>query len=59
MSTRSYLTSKEHTHKKTNIDVNDLIFKAKQEKQKQKKNTLIIAAAAVSTLAVVGFVISL
>lgn len=59
MGTRSYLTNKEQVQRKENIDVNDLLFKVKQERKNKRKSTIIIATATVSTLAAVGIIISL
>jgi len=44
---------------KTRINIVDLIKKAKTEEKKSKRNTILIATAAVSVLAASGLMISL
>ena len=59
MTTNNYLTTKvsELSYKRTNIV--DLINKAKVERKKEKRNTIIYAVGAVSVLAISGLIISL
>tara|TARA_B100001013_G_scaffold275058_1_gene175577 strand:- start:53 stop:232 length:180 start_codon:yes stop_codon:yes gene_type:complete len=54
-----YLEVKKHTKVRTAMNVVDLVNKIKREKRKEKKHTIILAAAAVSALVISGFVISL
>ena len=58
MASYNYMTAKRDDALKS-IDVNELITRAKIEKKREKKNTLAIVAAAISTLAVVVIIISL
>ena len=58
MASYNYMAAKRDVGSKS-IDVNELITKAKIEKKREKKNTLAIVAAAISTLAVVVIIISL
>jgi|TARA_B110000438_G_C15613732_1_gene563373 hypothetical protein len=46
------------SYKSTNVNIVNLLKKTKDEKTKEKKQNLYIAAAAVSILAISGFVIS-
>ena len=59
MTINNYITTKVTTssYKKTNIV--DLLNKAKVEQKKEKRNTIIYAAGAVSLLAISGLIISL
>lgn len=56
---QNYIESKnrDYVHKATNVV--ELIKKAKLEEKKEKRQTLMIVAAAVSTLAISGFIIAL
>ena len=58
MASYNYMTAKRDDVGKS-IDVNELITRAKIEKKREKKNTLAIVTAAISTLAVVVIIISL
>lgn len=58
MATYNYMAAKRDDVSKS-IDVNELITRAKIEKKREKKNTLAIVTAAISTLAVVVIIISL
>ena len=58
MASYNYMAAKRDVGSKS-IDVNELITKAKIEKKREKKNTLAIVAAAISTLAVVVIIIAL
>ena len=58
MASYNYMTAKRDDALKS-IDVNELITRAKIEKKREKKNTLAIVAAAISTLAVVVIIIAL
>ena len=51
--------SKNYNFPKKNTNIVDLIKKAKTEEKKSKRNTILMATAAVSVLAVSGVVISL
>ena len=51
--------SKNYNFPKKNTNIVDLIKKAKTEEKKSKRNTILMATAAVSVLAVYGLVISL
>ena len=59
MTINNYITTKVTTssYKRTNIV--DLINKAKVERKKEKRNTIIYAVGAVSVLAISGLIISL
>ena len=59
MTINNYITTKVTTssYKRTNIV--DLLNKAKVEQKKEKRNTIIYAAGAVSLLAISGLIISL
>ena len=58
MASYNYMTAKRDDESKS-IDVNELITRAKIEKKREKKNTLAIVTAAISTLAVALIIISL
>ena len=58
MASYNYMAAKRDVGSKS-IDVNELITKAKIEKKREKKNTLAIVTAAISTLAVAVIIISL
>ena len=58
MASYNYMTAKTDVGRKS-IDVNELITKAKIEKKREKKNTLAIVTAAISTLAVAVLIIAL
>ena len=58
MASYNYMTAKRDDALKS-IDVNELITKAKIEKKREKKNTLAIVTAAISTLAVAVLIIAL
>ena len=58
MASYNYMTAKRDDGIKS-IDVNELITRAKIEKKREKKNTLAIVTAAISTLAVVVIIIAL
>ena len=55
----NYLMSKKQDQRAKPINVVDLIRKAKFKEKKEKRQVVIIASAAVSALAAIGFVISL
>ena len=59
MTTDNYLATKVSgsSYKRTNIV--DLINKARAEQRKEKRNTIIYAAGAVSLLVISGLIISL
>ena len=58
MASYNYMAAKRDVGSKS-IDVNELITKAKIEKKREKKNSLAIVTAAISTLAVAVIIISL
>ena len=58
MASYNYMTAKRDDGSKS-INVNELITRAKIEKEREKKNTLAIVTAAISTLAVVVIIIAL
>ena len=58
MATYNYMVAKRDDVSKS-IDVNELITRAKIEKKREKKNSLAIVTAAISTLAVVVLIIAL
>ena len=58
MASYNYMAAKRDVGSKS-IDVNELITKAKIEKKREKKNSLAIVTAAISTLAVAVLIIAL
>jgi len=54
-----YLISKQGKEKITRLSVVDLIKRTKFEENKEKKRNILVAAAAISALAVSGLIISL
>ena len=58
MASYNYMTAKRDDGSKS-INVNELITRAKIAKEREKKNTLAIVTAAISTLAVVVIIIAL
>ena len=59
MSAYNHLSQKRNGQRHKSINVMDLMQKAKFNEKKEKRNTIIVAAAAISALAVSGFIISL
>ena len=60
MALYNYLTSKsDHNNVRKPINVIDLMNKAKLEEKKEKRHNLVVAAAAISALAISGLIISL
>jgi len=60
MALYNYLTSKsDRSNVRKPINVIDLMNKAKLEEKKEKRHNLVVAAAAISALAISGFIISL
>ncbi len=59
MASYNYMTSKDTTKFRRNVDVVQLMNKVKVERQKEKKKNMYIVAATVSALAVSGLIISL
>lgn len=59
MTFSNYLVEKNQKNNKKTINVIDLINKAKFQEKREKRNTFLITAAAISALAVTGIVISL
>ena len=48
-----------HSNIRKSVNVVDLVKKAKFEEKKEKRRTMVIVAAALSALAMSGFIISL
>ena len=59
MADRVYITAKKEKFVFRSTNVVDLIKRNKLEEKREKKNTIILAAAAISALAVSGLIISL
>ena len=59
MADYKYLISKQGKEKITRLSVVDLIKRTKFEENKEKKRNILVAAAAISALAVSGLIISL
>ena len=59
MSAYNHLSQKRDGQRHKSINVMDLMQKAKFNEKKEKRNTIIVTAAAISALAVSGFIISL
>lgn len=59
MSSRDYSTQGNVAGNRRSVDVVDLIKKAKFEEKKEKRQTIVIAAAALSVLAISGMIITL
>ena len=59
MSAYNHLSQKRNGQSHKSINVMDLMQKAKFNEKKEKRNTIIVTAAAISALAVSGFIISL
>ena len=59
MASYKYLSSRKSHVTYNSVNVVDLVNRAKLEKNKEKKKTIMIAAAAISALAISGIVISL
>ena len=59
MRSGDYLPAKDSTYVRKGVNVVDLIKKAKFEEKKEKRHTIVIAAAAFSALAISGLIISL
>ena len=59
MSTRDYVTQRNIAANRGLVNVVDLIKKAKFEEKKEKRQTIVIAAAAISALAISGLIITL
>ena len=59
MSTRDYETQRNIAANRGLVNVVDLIKKAKFEEKKEKRQTIVIAAAAISALAISGLIITL
>ena len=59
MSAYNNLSQKRNGQSHKSINVMDLMQKAKFNEKKEKRNTIIVTAAAISALAVSGFIISL
>ena len=59
MSVYNHLSQKRNERRHKSVNVMDLMQKAKFNEKKEKRNTIIETAAAISALAVSGFIISL
>ena len=59
MSAYSHLSQKKNERRHKSVDVMDLMQKAKFNEKREKRNTILVTAAAISALAVSGFIISL
>ena len=59
MSAYSDLSQKKNERRHRSVNVMDLMQRAKFNEKKEKRNTIIVTAAAISALAVSGFIISL
>ena len=59
MALSNYLMEKNQKNNNKTVNVIDLMNKAKFQEKKEKRTTILIAAAALSVLAVTGVVISL
>ena len=59
MRSGDYLASRDSTDMRKAVNVVDLIKKAKFEEKKEKRHTIVVAAAALSALAISGLIISL
>ena len=59
MPPHSHLSQKRNERRHKSVNVMDLMQKAKFNEKKEKRNTIIVTAAAISALAVSGFIISL
>jgi len=54
-----YLSEKKNNNQTSRLNVVDLLNKSKIEQNKEKRKNIIVAAAAISALAVSGLIISL
>ena len=54
-----YLSEKKNDNQTSRLNVVDLLNKSKIEQNKEKRKNIIVAAAAISALAVSGLIISL
>ena len=59
MSSRDYSTQKDVEDNRRSVNVIDLIRKAKFAEKKEKRQTAVIAAAALSALAISGLILTL
>ena len=59
MNSRDYSTQRNIAGNRRSVNVVDLINKAKFEEKKEKRQTIVIAAAALSVLAISGIIITL
>ena len=59
MATQDSIAQKSQEYTRKTVNVVDLINLAKLEEKKEKRTTLVIAAVAISFLAVSGLIISL
>ena len=60
MKTHKYLTPKNegNQYRSTNTNINQLIKRAKEQESGEKRKNIYMAAAAISVLALSGFIIS-
>ena len=59
MAEHKYLSEKKNNNQTSRLNVVDLLNKSKIEQNIEKRNNIIVAAAAISALAVSGLIISL
>ena len=59
MAEHKYLSEKKNNNQTSRLNVVDLLNKSKVEQNKEKRKNIIVAAAAISALAVSGLIISL
>ena len=59
MAEYKYLSEKKNNNQTSRLNVVDLLNKSKIEQNKEKRKNIIVAAAAISALAVSGLIISL
>ncbi len=59
MAEHKYLSEKKNNNQTSRLNVVDLLNKSKIEQNKEKRKNIIVAAAAISALAVSGLIISL
>ena len=53
-----YVGERKGSSKRRNVNVNELISKAKIDRKKEKKTSIIVATVAISALAVTSYIIT-
>ena len=53
-----YVEERRGSSKRRNVNVNELISKAKLDRRKEKKTSIIVATVAISALAITSYIIS-